>query len=191
LSDFFKIDNTLNLEIGRLLLSEPLSDDDYFGRSVVLLTEYSKKQGSVGFVLNKKSDYALSDLVEDIQMDFSVYKGGPVEPNTLHYIHTKKEIKGALPIVDEIFWGGDFEQVKEWINLGLITQNEIQFFMGYSGWSARQLEEELKQNFWLIMALSNSKDIFNHTEAFWKSCIRNLGDTYSSWLNVPDNPSLN
>ena len=93
--DFFKIENELEAKAGLALISEPLSDDNYFGRSVVLITEHGK-EGSVGFVLNKESEYYLSDLVSDLDSEFKVFQGGPVELKSLHYIHSLKEIKNSV-----------------------------------------------------------------------------------------------
>src|SRR3546814_3568012 len=76
----------LRPEAGRLLLAEPFMLDPNFRRSVVYLTEYNDL-GAVGFVLNQPSILTLKDIIEDINEDFPVYIGGPVENNTLHFLH--------------------------------------------------------------------------------------------------------
>ncbi len=188
--DFFKIDNEIEPEKGLALISEPLSDDDYFGHSVVLLTEHSSK-GSVGFVLNKETEYLLSDLIKDINSDFKVYKGGPVEPNTLHYIHSFSTINNAVEISNGLYWGGDFEQIKEWLNLGLINENQIQFFRGYSGWSENQLKTELNNKYWVVVEIEKEEVFLNRNSSFWRDKLKSMGEKYKIWLNVPENPSLN
>ena len=188
--DFFKIDNEIEPQKGLALISEPLSDDDYFARSVVLLTEHNS-EGSVGFVLNKETKYVLSDLVKDLDSDFTVYKGGPVEPNTLHYIHSLPTISNALEIKDGLFWGGDFEQIKDWLNLGLINENQIQFFMGYSGWVTNQLITEIDNKYWVVAEVENEEVFFNRNHSFWQDKLKTMGEKYKIWLNVPENPSLN
>ncbi len=188
--DLFKIENNLELTKGVVLISEPLADDDYFGRSVILLVEYGEK-GSVGFILNKSSDYILSDLILDLDSKFKVFKGGPVQPNTLHYIHSVRHINNSLMIEDGLFWGGDFEQIKEEIIDGLINESQIQFFLGYSGWEKDQLEEEIKRNYWIITKVKKEELFSNQSDNFWKDNIKKLGSKYKTWLNVPKDPSLN
>ena len=188
--DLFNIENELAPKAGLVLISEPLSDDDYFGRSVVLLTEHGDK-GSVGFVLNKESEYVLSDLVPELDCEYQVYKGGPVELKSLHYIHNIEKINNSIKIKDGLFWGGDFEQVKDLLKLNLIKENEVQFFLGYSGWRTKQLDDELNNNYWIVTEL-NSEDVFlNQTDNFWTTKLKKMGEKYRIWLNVPENPNLN
>ena len=188
--DFFKIENELEPKAGLALISEPLSDDNYFGRSVVLITEHSK-EGSVGFVLNKESEYVVSDLISELDCEFKVYNGGPVELKSLHYIHTIDTINNTVKIKEGLFWGGDFEQIKALLDLSLIKENQIQFFLGYSGWTAGQLNHELKNNYWVVTELGTNEIFFNKNEKFWSDKIKRMGEKYRMWLNVPENPNFN
>src|SRR5947209_934033 len=101
---------------GRLLISEPFMLDPNFKRSVILLTEYGD-EGSVGFVLNHESEYLLGDLVPDMAYsEIPVFIGGPVGNDTLHFIHRVPEkIDGGIEIGEGVYWGGDFETVKDLI----------------------------------------------------------------------------
>src|SRR6202012_2279492 len=89
---------------GRVLISEPFMLDPNFKRSVILLTEYSV-EGAMGFVLNHPSEFALGDLLPDLSYaDFTVYTGGPVANNTLHFIHCCPEkIPDGIEIAGGIF----------------------------------------------------------------------------------------
>lgn len=188
--DLFIIENEIAPQKGLALVAEPLTDDDYFGRSIVLLAEHGP-EGSVGFVLNKETNYTLSDIVEDLDADFMIYKGGPVEPNTLHYIHTLGHLEHAIPIEDGLFWGGDFDQLKDQIKLGMINDNQIQFFMGYSGWSPDQLDHELKNNFWIVSDIDKDDILLKQNDQFWNETVKALGEKFRIWLNVPENPNYN
>lgn len=188
--DFFKIENEIEPQKGLALISEPLSDDNYFGRSVVLLTEHGE-EGSVGFVLNKETKYYLTDLIKDVDSEFKVFQGGPVQPNTLHYIHTLSQIKHSILIEEGLYWGGDFEQIKDLLKLGLIQENQIQFFLGYSGWASNQLDNEIKNNSWIVTRILKEEIFLNQTENFWKGRVKSMGEKYKIWLNVPTNPTLN
>lgn len=175
---------------GRLLLSEPTLPDPNFARTVVLLTEHNEI-GSLGFVLNRPVNIHLHDLGEDfLGSQLPLYEGGPVELNTLHFIHRLgKDIEGTIEIADSIFWGGNIEQIK--VNLSKLSENEIRFFIGYSGWGAGQLEMEMKQHTWLV-APAVSTDIFEVApDQLWEKCIRGLGGKAAELSNYPIDPRMN
>ncbi|RZS90696.1 YqgE/AlgH family protein [Aquimarina brevivitae] len=178
---------------GHLLIAEPsIIGDISFNRSVVLLADHSE-QGSIGFILNKPLDYYLSDLIPEIETDFEIYNGGPVEQDNLYFIHKVPElVPDSVEISEGIYWGGDFAVVSELIKKGLITPSEIRFFLGYSGWDAEQLEQELQANSWVIVENSYKKNIFVKSyNTFWKEKMLELGGEYMLWSNAPENPSYN
>ncbi len=189
--DFFKINkNDLVPEKGKILISEPLFDDTYFGRSVVLLTEHNEK-GSVGFILNRLTDVKLHEVIPSVNIDISVSIGGPVETNTLHFIHTLGEIiPESVNIFDNLYWGGDFEHMKTLLQTGIISKNKIRFFVGYSGWHKGQLKQELEKNYWVTSRLP-VKDIMMKNKKIWHNSLEKLGGKYKTWINMPPNPELN
>ena len=182
-----------NLKKGKLLIAEPsIIGDLSFNRSVILLADHNH-EGSVGFILNKPLEYTINDLIPDIEASFKIYNGGPVEQDNLYFIHTiPKLITGSIEISNGIYWGGDFELTRSLINEGKINKENIRFFLGYTGWSANQLEDELKENSW-IMTVNNYNDtILSKSSAqFWKEKIMELGGEYVIWSNAPENPILN
>ena len=190
--DFFKVENeNMAPRQGRILISEPLLNDSYFKRSVVLLTEHSEN-GSVGFVLNKPIDLTIQDVIKDFpEFDTKLYVGGPVGKDTVHYIHTLGElIPNSVHVKDNIYWGGDFDRVKEVISEGLIEPSQIRFFLGYSGWSPKQLEGEIENNAWLISEVEGSW-IMSPDKNMWTEVLNSLGNRYKIWTNCPENPALN
>ncbi len=191
LNNIYKVDNKIQPHIGCLLISEPLADDDYFGRSVVLLTEFSPQTGAIGFVLNKESSYRLSDLLDDIQQTFPVYQGGPVQTNTLHYIHSQQDLKGAVKINPDLYWGGDFESLKFKLKTGTLNQADARWFLGYSGWSPGQLENEIKHGFWAVCPSEQATLILAEREVDWREVVKQMGNALKAWQNVPDDPNLN
>ncbi len=178
---------------GNLLIAEPaLTGDVSFNRSVVLLAEHNE-EGSVGFILNKPLNYSMSDLVDEIEVPFPVFNGGPVEQDNLYFIHNVPHlISDSIEISDGIFWGGDFDTTVTLINTGQISQNDIRFFLGYSGWASLQLNQELLSKSWIIASNKYESDIIRKsTQAFWKEKMMELGGDYMLWSNAPENPSLN
>jgi putative transcriptional regulator len=190
--DFFSIDNKQVARQGRVLISEPFLNDTYFKRSVVLLTEHSD-EGSVGFVLNKPVDLSVTEVINDFpDIDTEVSIGGPVNTNTIHYIHTLGDtIPNSVKVLDNLYWGGDFEVIKDMISAGLIKGSEIRFFLGYAGWSPKQLENELSENAWLISEMKPDHIMQGPGDDLWKEILEKSGDKYKTWVNFPENPSLN
>ena len=178
---------------GILLIAEPtLTGDVSFNRSVVLLAEHNE-EGSVGFILNKPLDYDISDLVEEINVPFQVFNGGPVEQDNLYFIHKVPHlIDDSIEISDGIYWGGDFDKTIHLINARTITDKDIRFFLGYSGWSSLQLDQELDSKSWIVVKnLYESEIIEKSSNSFWKEKMMELGGDYLLWSNAPENPSLN
>ncbi len=178
---------------GTLLVAEPtLTGDVSFNRSVVLIAEHNDT-GSVGFILNKPLEFSINELVEDIKIPIRVFNGGPVEQDNLYFIHRVPHlIKDSIEISDGIFWGGDFDTIIDLINQEQITENEIRFFLGYSGWDAFQLDQELRSKSWVVVSNTYQSDIIEKpSQAFWKEKMLELGGDYQLWSNSPEDPSLN
>jgi len=178
---------------GKLLIAEPaLTGDVSFNRSIVLLAEHNE-EGSVGFILNKPLEYQITDLVTEIEIPFQVYNGGPVEQDNLYFIHKVPHlINNSIEISDGIYWGGDFDMTIALINNGTISEDDIRFFLGYSGWSSLQLDQELTSKSWIVIKNEYESGIIQKSsEAFWKEKMVELGGNYLLWSNAPENPSLN
>ncbi|HVD99562.1 MAG TPA: YqgE/AlgH family protein [Cytophagaceae bacterium] len=180
------------LNIGDILISEPYLGDDNFERSVVLLGSHNE-DGSLGFVMNKKSNMLLSDVVEELgEFDAPLYVGGPVEQDTLHFIYQEQlSLKGTIQIMENLFWGGDFEQLKSILREGKIEEKKIRFFLGYSGWSRGQLEKEMAEKVWIIHRLSAAGLFELDTEEMWRGILKNMGGQYKVLSNYPIDPRLN
>lgn len=199
--DFFQINGSLDKKNqtmialkptkGHLLVAEPsIIGDVAFNRSVVLLADHSDK-GSVGFILNKILDFTLKDLIPELDSDFKIYNGGPVEQDNLYFIHKVPElIPESIEIANGIYWGGDFDVVIELIGKKLINEKQIRFFLGYSGWDAEQLNEELNSHSWIVT--EDPTDIIARPYySFWKDKMMQLGGEYLLWSNAPENPTYN
>lgn len=178
---------------GHLLVAEPsIIGDVAFNRSVVLLADHSEK-GSVGFILNKILDFTLKDLIPELDSNFKIYNGGPVEQDNLYFIHKVPAlIPDSIEIANGIYWGGDFDVVIDLISKGKITEKQIRFFLGYSGWEAEQLNEELNSHSWIITTNENASEVMERPySSFWKDKMMQLGGEYLLWSNAPENPTYN
>jgi putative transcriptional regulator len=182
----------MELNQGILLLSDPFLKDPNFARTAILLCEHTL-DGSFGLVLNKKSNYVLSDLVEKaIGLNITVYDGGPVQQNTLHFIHRKPNlISESVEVADGIFWGGSFETIVSLLRDELLSTEDIPFFVGYSGWSEGQLAEEFKGKSWIIAEAKPSLIFLHKEDLIWKKSLDTLGGEYAQMSNYPTDPQLN
>jgi putative transcriptional regulator len=190
--EFFKYTNRLKPEKGRLLISEPFLADPNFERTVVLLCEHNE-EGSFGFIINKPSIAKVAEMMDDLNMvDGLVYVGGPVQQDTLHFIHRNTAIENAVTILDGINWGGDFEGLMEKLQSSQLASTDIRFFLGYSGWSPGQLETELEENTWIVCDFVTDELLFDlEPGAIWKKALDNMGGRFSVYANYPVDPRLN
>jgi putative transcriptional regulator len=193
LYDLLKIkSNNLKPGRGKILISEPFLWDYFFKRSVVLLAEHND-EGTFGVIVNKPIKAGFNEVVKDFpEFRSKVYLGGPVQSDSLFFIHTLGEqIENSMEILPGIYWGGDIERVREMIELGLIQPAQIRFFIGYSGWAPKQLEDELLRNSWLVSNITAQDLLTSNPKMLWSRALRRMGKEYAHWNNFPDDPTLN
>ena len=176
---------------GKILISEPFAQDNYFYRSIVLLTEHND-DGSFGFILNKPVSVKSSEILKDISnLDFNVSIGGPVNQDAVYYLHTLGDkIPESIHVCENIFWGGDFDVLRNLVKKGSVTEKQLRFFIGYSGWEPQQLNEELSNKNWIVSQISADK-IMDVKKDYWKNILNSLGEKFKIWANSPKNPSMN
>jgi putative transcriptional regulator len=183
-----------NPAAGKVLISEPFLFDSNFKRSVILLCECDDENGSLGFILNRKLEVNLSEVMEiETTLSIPLYLGGPVQNNTLHYIHCDETHKSeSVELGNGIYWGGNFEDLVPKLEMGILETEKYRFFLGYSGWGKGQLQEELDINSWIV-APATKKIVFGDMTngMLWKNTLDNLGGSYKIMANFPESPFLN
>ena len=179
-------------EKGKILISEPFLPDTFFNRTVVYLADHNA-DGSVGFILNKKLEIKVCDAISGFDgWEEYLSMGGPVAPDTLHYLHNLGDFIPKSVLVDEnIFWGGDIGFIRKMIKAGKLNNSQIRFFLGYSGWSAGQLERELKENSWVIARIKTDIVLNNQVDNTWKRVLRGFKNKYRMWADFPESPDMN
>lgn len=177
---------------GILLIADPFLKDPNFLRTVVFLCEH-KEEGSFGFVLNRKYEVTLDELLPDLEgHKIPVYYGGPVQMDTVHFLHQyPNEIPGGFEVIKGVYWGGDFELLVNMIKNEKIDLNKIRFFVGYSGWSDGQLKNELTEKSWLTVQATRKLVFHRNFEEIWKDSLKELGGDYEMMVNFPIDPQLN
>ena len=191
--DYFSADKLIEPSKGDLIISEPYLPDPDFERTVILICEHDEN-GTIGFVLNKRANVKLQDVVEEVD-DYTadLFVGGPVQQETLHFIHRHDMLNGAShEVVDDTYWGGNYEDLLAMINTKSISPSDIRFFAGYSGWSPGQLMDEMKVRSWIVLKRATSKIIFDwDNQDLWKECLNSMGGKFGLMSNYPKNPRLN
>lgn len=194
-NNIFKIThNNLLPAQGSILISEPFLQDAYFQRSVVLLVEHNT-QGSMGFVLNKKTDLIVNTFFPELEEypEIPIYLGGPVSANRLFFIHSLGDliIPDSVKIKDRLYFDGDFEALKRYIQNGHSIEGKVKFFLGYSGWTEGQLGNEISKNSWVVSHAAKENVLLADGESFWKNSLEQLGSNYEAWTKYPKDPYLN
>lgn len=184
--------NTLEPKKGRVLISEPFLDDPYFKRTTVLLVEHNE-EGTIGFILNKMLDVSLHSAINGFpHFDGPLCFGGPVCKDQLFYLHTLGDlIGGSLEVKKGLYWGGDFDTVKDLIKDEKISSQQIRFFIGYSGWNPDQLNEEIKNKSWIVCESKTDLIMKENSTELWSELLKSMGKHYSIMANFPEDPTLN
>ncbi len=185
-------DNPLSPERGRLLIASPHLDDPYFQRTVILICDHNP-EGSFGFVLNRYIEIDLPDLVNSLPTGSGrLSLGGPVENNSLYYLHLLPDlINDSQHVTGSLYLGGDFETITEGLKVGSITDAQVRFFVGYSGWSEGQLEEEISKRSWYVCEAEGLPLMDSHIDNLWQIALRSMGGQFANLAHFPADPKLN
>ncbi len=178
---------------GDLLISEPFLPDPNFERTVVLLCE-NNEDGTIGFILNKPSMVSLGDIFDEFKhIPKKLLVGGPVQQDSMHFLHRSiTNIEGGNRIGEGIYWGGNFEQLKILMQDNAVNPDDVLYFLGYSGWAPGQLDEELKENSWIVSPDATASQVFDlNPELLWREVLKNMGGKYRMFSNYPTDPRLN
>lgn len=174
---------------GVLLIAPPMLLDPNFRRTVVYLCEHGP-DGSFGLILNRVLALELGEVVEDVVSPMGVFLGGPVQPDTLHFLHRHGDrVEGAVEVSDGIYWGGHFEHVKMLVYE--TPPDDLRFFIGYAGWSPGQLEAEVEQGGWILRPAAAPLIFSEPPDRLWRTALRQMGGEYAVLANFPEDPRMN
>jgi putative transcriptional regulator len=163
------------LGVGKLLVASRSLGDPNFAKTVILLV-HSDDQGIVGLILNRRTELALSRVLEGLpgtkDRSDPVYLGGPVEvPAVSALLQSPTKVEGA----DHIFGGVYLINTKTILEQTLAARPAPQVFhvyLGYAGWTNDQLRNEVKLGAWFIFP-ADTEAVFNSDPgSLWPQMIR-------------------
>ena len=166
---------------GQVLISMPNMLDERFYKTVIYICAHSK-EGSMGIIINKNIDHDnYPNLLEQLGIDTSlndkkifIRYGGPVETGRGLVLHTDDVIqKGSLPIDKGIILTSTVEIFND-IAKGKGPKTSI-LAIGYAGWEAGQLENEIKQNSWMTLPVESSFIFDEHVANKWNEAYKMMG----------------
>jgi putative transcriptional regulator len=171
---------------GSLLLAHPAMRDPNFRHSVLLMSVHNA-EGAMGVVLNRPMGKRLGELNGEFALGplagVPLFAGGPVQPAQLVLAAWETRPDGF-----RLHFGIEPDKAAQ-----LLTEEgtHVRAFLGYSGWSAGQLENEMKQRTWIVADVP--EDLLSHTqdETLWRTVLSREGAEWRLLANEPDDPASN
>ena len=180
---------------GSLLIANPVLPDPNFSRTVILLCNHND-QGSFGLVINRSTQLKAPDLFSSIDIlksyNAKIYTGGPVSQSMVFYLYrSSRNIIDLDEICSGVYLGSNLETLES-LYLDIKNPEEnIRFYLGYSGWSGGQLDGEMEQNSWLIQNANEQFVFLDSEELIWLKTVNSLGEKYQYLTKAPVNPQWN
>jgi putative transcriptional regulator len=173
---------------GRLLIASPTLHGGSFDHSVVLLSQHSQQDGAFGLILNHPTGKVVGDLLKEQLFhplrNISVHRGGPVADNNLFFAALWWEQKNGLRIINQISAAEAIKHQKK-------TGRLVRAFVGYSGWSPGQLENELESNSWIVTPPAPEILGLSHDQSLWAHTLRAMSPYHKILAEAPRNPYAN
>ncbi|PQO48172.1 YqgE/AlgH family protein [Blastopirellula marina] len=179
---------------GKFLIASPYLPDPNFLRTVVLMVQHDQ-EGAVGLVLTRPINLTVQEVWqnvsgESIDAPDQVLQGGPVE-GPLMAIHQEPKLS-ELEVIPGVYFASQRENIEP-----LIRENRKPFrlFLGYSGWAAQQLEDEMEVGGWLTLPAKPEQVFETNTDLLWKSVSGEVGENIMrdslNLKSMPQDPNMN
>lgn len=174
---------------GKLLLSSPSLVDPNFRKTVVLIAHHDE-DGAMGLVLSRPSEVSAAEAVPLLEglpgAQGPVFVGGPVQPQAFMVLAEFDDVEDSVaPIFDHIgFMSADAEPET-------LSIQRVRLFAGYAGWGAGQLEAELEEPAWIVVAAEPTDPFADDPDALWREAVARAGGSVSLMKSMPYDPGLN
>ncbi|MDB6129362.1 MAG: hypothetical protein JWM04_469 [Verrucomicrobiales bacterium] len=176
---------------GKLLLDGGELKGSFFHRTVILICQHDAN-GAFGLILNnptqnKVGEVVTADLPQPVK-GMPIFVGGPVQPSALSYVYANPFMPQP-GIIDNLYLGHTLDGLRDMEFQ--MQSSQIRLFAGYAGWSAGQLEEEMKRDTWLVHPASLDLVFDEKPEELWQAVLRKKGWKYRLIAERPDDLSWN
>ena len=177
---------------GQLLLDGGQLRGSIFHRSVVLICHHDA-EGAFGLILNsgtenKVGDVVVADLPDAIKSE-TLYRGGPVQTTALSFLHSDTFLPDAN-VMANLSLGHSLDDLVE-LGEGFSPTRQIRCYAGYAGWSAGQLENEMKRKAWLLHPASIDIVFTKEPRNLWKKILVEKGWEYRLLADGPEDLTWN
>jgi putative transcriptional regulator len=173
---------------GSLLVAHPNMLDPNFRRAVLFISAHDAEDGALGVILNRPLDKQVADLVNDPPPkglgEIPVFLGGPVGKAQLMFAAFEWHKGEGLKLNHNV----GIDQVHQLVDEDPAS---VRAFVGYAGWSAGQLEAEMKEKAWILQKPTRSALAPARIPKLWFEIMRSLGPWYKMLAAAPDDPSRN
>ena len=173
---------------GKLLIADPSLRDGIFDKSVILLTNHTAADGAFGLILNHPTGKLVGDFLKGEEFaslrQLAVHQGGPVSDDQLTF---------------SSFWWSKKLGLRWALRISAAAAAEhahrpgriVRAFIGYSGWSAGQLENELRRHSWFPVNPQPDLLGHDHDRSLWAALLRRMSPLHRILAEAPENPLLN
>lgn len=180
---------------GFFLIANPVLPDPNFSRTVVLLCDHND-QGSFGLVINRSADLQVSEVFSNNTLlrtyQDKIFIGGPVAQSQVFYLcRSNKPLPEMEEIGDNLYLGMNWDALEEVLQTLESPRENIRFYLGYSGWGAGQLANEMSQRSWLTCTAKNFFVFGESEDSIWANVVKSLGKDFEYLLHAPLNPQWN
>jgi putative transcriptional regulator len=177
---------------GQLLLDKGKLFGSFFHRTVILICQHDG-EGAFGLVLNRITTNKVGDaLIADIPGHIKaqpLYLGGPVQPQALSFL-ASDTFHPETNVLPNLSLGHSLDNLAQ-LGGSLSHNQQLKIFAGYSGWSAGQLEDEMKRDTWLTHPASIELVFHPKPDELWQHILRQKGLKYRLLAEGPEDPSWN
>ena len=194
---------TTDLETPVLLLAMPQVLDPFFNKAVVLLVHHNE-EGSVGFIVNRPTELSIEGILDGMEIhwqgpkDATAYFGGPVQSQTGTILFRDRGVDEGQPYAattTEIQSGIRIgQQLEDLDRLAQDPPENFRLVLGYAGWGAGQLMNEIARNDWLTAPVTEDLLFAEDAEGVWESALRTVGldpASLPSWTIPEDEETAN
>lgn len=171
-------------EIGFVLVAKPFWNDENYKKAVILIVEHTPER-AVGLIINKQSNLTVNVAINELPLNDVLHFGGPFNKNLIIFLHSQPQIEDCIYMGNDLYIGGDYEDLKNRIKDRSLDLKKIRFLAGCVQWSPGQLEQEIQQDKWWVS--ETGPEYFNiKYDHLWKELLDKDGHLFGIFNEESD-----